>query len=237
VAVTVAGRRLTESHRLEQVALQAFMSAVMIRLAPMMSSTPEAWAVSALVILSELRRRSADAAARYASEFRVAEVGSPRLVKPVSEVTAAVATSLRVTGPVTLRRALARGATVQEAIRAAAASSAGAAARHVANGGRDTLLAAVANDPQATGYARVTDGNPCAFCAALASRGTVYRSEMRADFPAHDRCGCVVEPSYRGSKPPGRSDEFRDLWREATQGQSGADALRAFRRAYETSRP
>lgn len=49
-------------------------------------------------------------------------------------------------------------------------------------------------------WRRVTDGNPCGFCAMVASRGPVYRSASSAGDGRryHNRCGCTVEP-FEGS--------------------------------------
>lgn len=56
--------------------------------------------------------------------------------------------------------------------------------------GRET----VANS--AKRWRRVSDGNPCGWCAMLVSRGPVYRSEDRAGMGRryHTRCGCTAEP-------------------------------------------
>ena len=45
-------------------------------------------------------------------------------------------------------------------------------------------------------WRRVSDGNPCGFCAMLVSRGPVYTSASTAGQGRkyHGRCGCTVEP-------------------------------------------
>ena len=52
--------------------------------------------------------------------------------------------------------------------------------RIVLNTGRDTISDAVALDPSGPRYARHASANACAFCAMVASRGPVYRSEVSA---------------------------------------------------------
>ena len=89
----------------------------------------------------------------------------------------------------------------------------GAVSREVMNGGRDTILDEVQRDPKVQGWARVTGGDPCAFCAMLASRGPAYREET-VDFQAHDHCDCGAEPVYEGSEWPGRGREFQQMWKE-----------------------
>lgn len=54
-------------------------------------------------------------------------------------------------------------------------NSSGAAIRQAMNGGRNVTGNVVYADRKIVGYARVTDGNPCWFCALLASRGAVFR--------------------------------------------------------------
>lgn len=58
------------------------------------------------------------------------------------------------------------------------------------NAGRGVVAASSAR------WRRVTDGNPCGFCAMLAGRGPVYRSAEKAGDGRryHTRCGCTVEP-------------------------------------------
>lgn len=53
-------------------------------------------------------------------------------------------------------------------------NSTGAAVRQAMNGGRNATGNVVKFDRKIVGYARVTDADPCFFCALLASRGAVY---------------------------------------------------------------
>ncbi|AWY05692.1 ADP-ribosyltransferase domain and MuF-like fusion protein [Microbacterium phage Percival] len=91
----------------------------------------------------------------------------------------------------------------------------GSAKRQILNASRDHLLALSKAHNKIKGWARVSDGNPCGFCAMLVGRGPVY-SEDTASFDAHDRCGCSVRLVL--------SDEEDGGWTE--------DA-RAYRWAYE----
>lgn len=146
----------------------------------------------------------------------------------------AVVVSMNVTGPVAQKQKAARGKPLNTARDESFTASAGAASRHVLTGGRRSLLTLLNDDPVALGWIRVTDGDPCSFCAVLASRGPVYRSEQTASFLAHDHCACTAEPVYsKNTLWPGRAKEFRGLWRTSTEGFSGKDALNAFRRQYE----
>lgn len=236
MAATIEGRRLTEAHRLAQVRLKTATVALMLRLAPMLASDPQRWTATALVLLAPLRERSAMLAANYVIRFREVEVGDPTdVVRATALPAEVVARSLAFTGVVRLRQHLARDVPMDLALRRAAATSAAAGSRHVLNGGRETVIGATQQDNEARGWQRVTDGDPCFFCAMLASRGATYRSEESGGFEAHDGCGCAAEPVYGNSALPGRAGEFRAMWNDATRGESGKDAVRAFRRAYEKS--
>ncbi len=62
---------------------------------------------------------------------------------------------------------------------------------------RDTIITNRKRDPLCVGWKRVTDGDGCAFCRALAARGAVYR-EATAYFAAHEDCSCTCAPVFRG---------------------------------------
>jgi hypothetical protein len=143
--------------------------------------------------------------------------------------------SLEVTGPAAQKSKTSRGKPLVVVRDESFTAASGAASRHVLTGGRRSLLTLLEADPQAVGWARVTDGDPCAFCAMLASRGVVYGSEAAAGFSAHDHCACTAEPAYSRAAPlPGRGQEFKDLWNAEIRGKySGEEARRQWRRLYE----
>ena len=127
------------------------------------------------------------------------------------------------------------GLILRDARRKALDAAAGVMARHILNGGRETALQTMEADRYALGWARVTDGNPCYWCAMLASRGPVYKTRETAGANArwHDHCGCTVELVYSDAYQwPGRAEEFEQLWYEVTGPYTGQDKVRAFRRAY-----
>ena len=133
---------------------------------------------------------------------------------------------------------------------------------HVRAAARDAI-----EDTQATsrgdpiGYARVLTGSEnCSFCAMLASRGPVYRSEKTAGERSspivdpvtelsitayHIGCDCQVIPVFDKDDWEGVDayQELEDLWYDVLDDPayedengnppSGRDARRAFRRAWE----
>ncbi|WP_405944748.1 hypothetical protein [Streptomyces sp. NBC_00932] len=195
------------------------------------------------------------------------------------------AVSLIVTGPVRAQRGIdalqgERGrlddadflADLDSIMRDAGALTAGAADRDALMGGRDLLDQSSRADRAVIGWARVTDSDPCHFCALLASRGAVYRSQWTARYTGrtgrrartvtrpdgmddwspgrlasweaaqgldryHDNCHCTIVPVYsRTDWLPEASRAFRELYDLSTDGLSGDDARRAFRRAIEARR-
>lgn len=164
-----------------------------------------------------------------------------RQVTPVPAVwdTEQVATSLRVTGPVAFKKHVAAGGTPVAARAAMGNALAGSAERLVLAGERDTVDATVEESDEIVGWRRVPDGDPCAFCAMLVSRGAVYKDARSAGdvgaggVPYHDRDGCTAVPLYEHEDEPAEVADLYQQWLDATKGKSGDDALRAWRRYWE----
>lgn len=173
---------------------------------------------------------------------------APKLVKPRidwSDWDKAAETSMRVTGPVGQKQRAKNRVQFRDAQNASLVEASGAAARQVRAGERQALLRTVAADSRMQGWIRVTDADPCAFCAMLASRGPVYkrntfsRSDPRFTGPGtakvHDHCACSIEPVYSSDTEwPGVGKQMQELWNDHIRGKySGRDALNAWRRLYE----
>lgn len=164
-----------------------------------------------------------------------------RQVTPVPAVwdTEQVATSLRVTGPVAFKQNIANGGTPASARAAMGNRLAGSAERLVLSGERDTVDATVEESDEIVGWRRVSDGDPCAFCAMLVSRGAVYKDARSAGdvsaggVPYHDRDGCTAVPLYEHEDEPTEVADLYQQWLDATKGKSGDNALRAWRRHWE----
>lgn len=211
-----------------------------------LDATFPAYVSTVLPILNGGRAQAATLAAAYYEEHR-AESGVtgqapvPAVPGPISLDQAS--TSLLYTGPITLRRQLARGNTLITALNVARALTGAALFRHTANAGRGLIFETSQRDTKSLGYARVTDGKPCYFCAMLASRGAVYKSRDTAGAGPrgaanryHDGCGCTVQAIYgTDAQIPGSSAKYDALWREVTGEVSGHDKVLAFRAAYEAS--
>lgn len=243
MASTLAGARLTEAHTTAQTILQRRIQADLLTIWALLDPTDidgsfPRFLAAAKAVLAARRRESAGTAAAYYRAFRAAEgVDGPLQVALMADLAAEQAeTVLRVVAPVTFKVARRNGFPEESALRKALVATLGAGSRLVAQGGRDTILETVRQDPNAYGVSRVTRGGSCSFCAMLASRGPVYKDET-SKFRAHDNCHCGTEIvfDHETYEWPGGDAQKRlaDLWAATTKGLSGKDAENAFRRAYE----
>jgi hypothetical protein len=242
VAATEAGARLTEAHRLAQARLGAQTIRALRAVFPLLDpaaldATFDRWLIAVLPIVRSQHNVSARLAAAYLTTFRTLELGPEAFVPVVAQDISekAVATSMLVTGPVSIRSNLAKAVPLVRAMSIAEANVARSGMRHALNGGRNTIQNSVQNDARALGYARTTSAKACSFCALLASRGPVY-NKSTVDFHAHDGCHCGSEPVYRRDADwPSGSRRYQTLYEDAkrTATAEGIDVLVAFRRAVE----
>lgn len=241
MASTVAGRVATEAQRLGQLrirnrGLRNLLTVWSLLSIDDLAGTWESFEAALLAIIGVHSAESAALAAEYYRAFRVAEgiSGTPTVrVAPAAPV-GEVVRNLRYVGLVNTEKLLVANRPDVAAV--ALTNVSGEVSRQVLNRGRETLVESVGADARALGWARVTDGNPCAFCRMLASRGPVY--SQGGGFSAHGHCGCTVEPVYSVEQPwPGRAQEWRTQWDETTEGLSGAEARKAFRQAVEERTP
>lgn len=250
MARTAAAAALTEEHRVAQGRISASALRDFLTLWPIWQGDAASFAslIQATQPLVTVYRQAATATAgAYYEAFRSADevAGTPtvRLADPVPA--AQLGRSMLVTGQSATRLAVGGGQSAEQARKTSLVRVSGAVTRQVVNGARDTILGSVQADPEALGWTRVTDGAPCAFCAMLASRGAVYKSEAGADFQAHDHCGCQAAPLYPGFKLSPQVAEYRALYNKAVRDARAAgeldrgttnDSLNAFRRALEAQR-
>lgn len=204
MASTAEATRLTQAHRRAQVAIGDQTITSLRNVWPTLDlsnldGTFDAWLAKAAPIIRAHRAVSARVAGNYYQLFRAFELGQaatpivPTLVEMVPAEK--LATSLRVTGPISLKANIGRGMPLEQAARIADEGSAAAGMRHALDGGRQTLMQTIKADPRAQRWERVTSGNGCDFCQMLADRGAVYKEDT-VDFEAHDHCTCSAEPGY-----------------------------------------
>lgn len=247
MARTPEGQALTEQYRLQQLGIRAVALKDLLRLWPAWNvDNPGSYdsMAAAVVLLMQARAKdSAALAARYYDLFRAVELGTlaagavSRAALAAPAPVEQIRTSVDATAKAGVYRALGKGYGRERALRQGFVNLSGAVGRHVLNGGRQTIENAVKQDPRCLGWARVTDGDPCPFCAMLAARGPVYKDET-VQFMAHDHCGCSAEPVYENSKWPGKGREFAALYKRVkAEKEPGEDMMAAFRRAYQARAP
>ena len=188
-------------------------------------------AVAALV--HRQRRRSAGVASAYMRAMARAHnldggVAGIKLAEPVESER--LATSLHATSVGATKRAVRAGQEQQAAQATAFVVAAGAVARHVLNGGRETVMRSAVAMPAARGWRRVASPSGCTFCRTLAGRDELYTTGTSAeDFGAHDHCSCSVEPVFWATDTGVDPADFR---REvATYAPSSRYSTPAFARA------
>lgn len=195
-------------------------------------------------IVQQARAQSAAlAGAAYMDARRAAGVpdGGFDPEGPLQLAIARLESSLDVTGPVEFKKAVAAGKSPQQAMDAAAVRMVGSTQYLALEGGRSVMKQSIETDERATGWSRVTDNDPCAWCAMLASRGPVYKSAKSAGDPRqggnsyHDHCGCEAWPAFTLDEPfVGLAESLYGDWREQTKGTGGRAAVNAFRRWWES---
>lgn len=253
MAVTLAGTRLTEAHRIAQARISAATVRDLLRVWPLLDhaaieATMPSWLSVAVPVVQRHRLQSAKLGRIYYERMRRIEVpDADRFVPPALRPAPLdqITTSLIVTGPVTLRKAIAALAATD----VAEASQAAAGARHAVNGGREAVLGAVEADKVATGARRITAPGACAFCSMLAVRSesglssdaTGFKTDgsMREVFKVHDNCNCTAEPAWdSGAGQTSRNRELAALYAEATAGvgSSNNGKLNAYRNALAEQR-
>lgn len=118
---------------------------------------------------------------------------------------------------------------------------AGMADKAVMDSARNVIEIASRRDKLVKKVARGTGPNPCAFCAMLASRGFVFKTEEAAGFSAHIHCHCYpIVRWVKSAELPPLSQYFHDMWPEVTKGygttEGHPDALNAWRRWLNSQR-
>lgn len=247
MAVTALGTALTSRHRLQQLQLRSATVRDLLllfrRFDPLELSKSWSAIEPALVALIQARHPiSAGLAGRYLAEFRNAEqvAGTASVVLAPSLTAEELIPNLRVVGIANAWRLKDMNRAPGEIVKTTITNVEGEVTRQTLAGGRSTLVDTVRADPKARGYTRVTDGNPCHFCAMLAGRGPVYNSDASSSFDAHRKCGCTGEPVYFTDSPwPDEAYKWKALYDESAKAVRAAgtsdfsgDVRREFRRRH-----
>jgi len=243
MAVTTEGTTLTEQQRRAQAGVTRRLIAQMKLLWPLLDltdldRTSTLWLSFVQQLLLDSHAESVAVAREYLREFRIAELGTTIALFDKINVglDPTATTAMRVTGPVKVKQSMTAGLSLSQAGRLAFNETARTAQMLVLNGGRQMIESGIRRDRRALGYQRVTDGNPCYFCAMLASRGPVYRKDSFANAKVHIGCGCTLEPVYsRDTQWLARSEEYAAIYANVEPG-SNQTVVAAFRAAYNAQR-
>jgi hypothetical protein len=119
------------------------------------------------------------------------------------------------------------------AVQASGRAIEAASSRLALKGGRQAIVDAVHVDPMAVGWERIVSPGSCAFCAMLASRGAVYKTQHNADFQAHDHCHCTAQPIFEGQASSESNRQLSSEWQRVTQGKSGKQAIQEWNSYWE----
>lgn len=196
--------------------------------------TQERWLTSALNGGAYYSR--ARAMAIVAGEIHDSVEPFAPLVPEVPEVPV-LGEILDIAGPWTMLGGISRGQSASQAMSNAGVLLAGSVARLILQAGRSAVTDSVKADPVAVAWMRTLGPRPCAFCAMLASRGAVYKTEQIANFEAHTHCMCGVAPAFSRNQVARLFDnDLYRLWKKITAGYSGKNAINAWRR-YWDNRP
>lgn len=145
------------------------------------------------------------------------------------------------------------GHTTPDDIATAETKIEGAAGRLILNVGRESMAGFTNQDRKAKGWAREARPGACWWCRMLATRGGVYKSEVKAgpnvrgfrnaragvafkgdgEAKVHDHCHCVIVPVFGAYEMTAQARADASLWQDVTDGLSGEEARQAFRHAIE----
>lgn len=235
MALTAEGRALTESHRVGQIAIGARAEAAARLLWPMLDQvdldrSEPAWMAASLNALRPHYEDSVKLSGAYLREYRKAEGAQSAPLGKAPWDQRYMAENLHFAGPVRVKLLVKEGMTGTAAVAAALTKFGGIARRGVMSGGRMMIHDTATKDNRAIGWRRVTDGDPCTFCAMLATRGPVYASRdtlhgnvLRPSRDGgeglhyHGHCGCTGELVYGEWQPNDIEQFFIDEYERAAK--------------------
>lgn len=229
MAATSRGAVLTDQHRRDQVRMAITADSQARRawdgtldLNDLKGSQP-VWKNTIMRLIETWWRVSARTAANYIPRFREAEIGEGIEVAVPEFDRSRVAREVDWTGAVNVLWHISRGETAAAAYVAARSLFLGIFHEAVLDGGRMTVREMAKRDTRAIGWRRVSDGDPCAFCAMLVTRGPVYTSEQHAlsrqsdMLKYHPHCGCTCEIVYGDWAPTDLEKKWIDDYYTAAE--------------------
>lgn len=248
MARTVEGRRLTDVQRRRQMAIAIRADSALRRAwsgldLANLDAGRAAFQRELVWVLGSHYEMNAEAAEAFLGRYRVAELGANTgpVVRPAMDITGSVGAVDRAAVVGTKTR-IAAGIPDVAAFKAARRDMLAEAHRIIMAGSRGTIIESSSADGGAIGWRRVSDGDPCTFCAMLVSRGPAYLSDANAlknanapsgwlgahgnADPYHPNCACTVEPVYGDWLPTEAEQGYIDAYFEAAEAVSDSDQPR-----------
>lgn len=228
MASTAEGRELTEANRLGQLSIAASAQEVSrflwdeLDVTDLDRSTAR-WMPAQVEALRRFHGQSNSLAAAYLRDYQLAEVGSAIDVQVPGFDTPMMTNAALLAGPVRVKMLMRGGTSPADAHAQALTKFSGIVSRQVLSGGRGAVDLTERSDRKAKGWRRVTDGNPCTFCAMVCARGPVYGSEQRAlemggtGLQYHGSCGCTAEIIYDEWIPTETEQGFIDTYEKSAR--------------------
>ena len=231
MASTGKGALLTDQHRRRQVSLAITADSQARRAWDAtldlndLTGTQPIWKRTMLNLIQTWWRISEQAALAYLPQYREAETGEgPGIEIGVQQFDRRRAgEKLDWLGSTNVKWHLASGDTPEDAYRKARELFLGVFHEAVLTGGRSAIEHWAQQDTRAIGWRRVSDGDPCAFCAMLVTRGPVYTNAKKAGLRAsdgkkyHPHCGCTVEVVYGDWEPTQQEQQWIDEYYKAAE--------------------
>lgn len=239
--------QISERHKLAQAKVQTLVTKDVAKSFALLDyydleKTFPIYLQSMNLTIAKYKKLSSTLAAAYylqiRNEYQFGDNFIPNLASEINSDQ--IRANMAITGPVVILKSMASGNIYEEAKKYAIAATAKSAQRLSLDGGRATIIGSSRRDRFSQGWARLTDGKPCSFCAMLASRGPVYKEDT-SKFRSHDGCGCSAVPVFDLSAPwPGRAEEFRALYDETISGRYAGgkgnnDAVKAWRSIFDAT--
>lgn len=245
MALTAEGVALTEANRRRQLAIAARAARVGMVLwndldPTNLDGSGIRWLAENVALASAYSAQSARDTSAYIDRYRAAEgiAAAGPVITPTFDA-ALTAQILLVAGPLRVKNLVGSGMSGSAALARAKNGFGGMLRRQVLMGGRETVDLTTGQDQQAVGWRRVSDGDPCTFCAMLCGRGPVYRSSGTANGSVerasrgggtgmhfHAHCGCTSEIVYGSWQPNEQEQGFIDAYDRAAKQATAAGEAR-----------
>lgn len=241
---------LAEAARRVQVKIRNAALADITQLWPLLNfeRIDQSWQPWMRLVLPVLTKRHAMTSEQAGLFYRAARqhaIGDPgpaslpKLASPPTEEW--VARAVGYSAPHVYARQINTGQTPEQANKAALTKTLGTTSRIVLDGARTTIEDTSKADPEAVGWYFQTDGDPCYFCAMIASRGIVFKDDSfeiadtqfvgKGTAKVHNHCACILAPAFS------KTQDLPDISRQALEvykNRGKGPALNAFRKAWES---